>query len=120
MSWKQLGILWAAVFIIGGVAWSLMRSGGSSQSAPQRLADDPSFQAKMEQLKKDQAHPSVKAAFQAGFAFRKQHKATGLAKLSERELDAYAMAACQQLAVPVELRGLAVRKFKDGYGWGDW
>jgi hypothetical protein len=73
-----------------------------------------------EKLKANLEHPLVRAAFQSGYAFGANYKETGLAKLTDRELDAFALTAADKLKVPRDLLGHAVRNFKSGYGWGYW
>ena len=121
MSWPQIGCLWfVAAVLLGATYWGL--GCGRSENPPSaeaiRAAEE--RKAKADQLSADLKHPKVSAAFHAGYAFGSQHKQTGLSKLTERELDGYAVAACQELSVPNNLRGYAVSQFKAGYGWGFW
>jgi hypothetical protein len=49
-----------------------------------------------------------------GKTFRQQ----GKIKPSDAELHAIALAACDQMKVPTEMRGVAVEKFKSAFAWG--
>ncbi len=112
-------LLLIAMALIGGL-WAKCSPAKPKPLSPERQAEIAESQARMDKLEAELKHPLVKAAFQAGYAFGQQHKATGLARLDERELDPYALLAASKLKVPDNLRGHAVRKFKAGYGWGFW
>lgn len=122
MSCKQICWLWLANVALVTFLWRAMGCHASDTRTPeQKAAAEAARQEMVEQhnnLRDELKHPRVQASFQAGYQFGAQHKSSGLSKLNERELDAYAMAACRKLDVPATLQGHAVRKFKTGYGWG--
>ena len=120
MSWRQIGCLWVVAIALWGILYRTLGWGTKQDRSPEAVRISEEMKQNLDRFKAELDHPKVKAAFHAGYAFGSQHKQTGLSKLTERELDGYAMAACQELSVPNNLRGHAVRKFKAGYGWGFW
>lgn len=120
MTWQQIGCMYIVIAVVAGVFW--LRGGCVSRQTPEEQAErqkqKEQFQSEIQQLDAELQHPAVKQAFESGYLFGMTQKKSGLAKLSEHELDAYALAACDELMVPKELRGHAVRKFKSGFGWG--
>jgi hypothetical protein len=117
---QGLGCLLLCVVAFVGGLWAKCSPSKPKPLSPERQAEIAESQARMDKLQAELEHPLVKAAFQAGYAFGQQHKGTGLTRLTERELDNYALLAAQKLNVPANLLGHAVRKFKNGYGWGYW
>lgn len=65
-------------------------------------------------------HPTSKASFDAGYQFGSARKASGLSQHTDQELDALFWPLIQKQDVPEDVRGAAMKKFKDGYGWGFW
>lgn len=120
LSWKQLGCLWLVVVVLFAFLWNARKA--PQPQTPEQKAEAEAWakeeNERHEKLKKDLDHPLVNASFKAGYGFGVEHKNTGLTKLTERELDAYGLAACSHLKVPKNLQGHAMRAFKEGYGWG--
>ena len=117
---QGLGCLTICAFVLVGGLWARCAPSKPKPLSPERQAQIEAANARTKQLEAELKHPLVKASFNAGYGFGQQHKASGLSKLTERELDGYALIAADRLSVPAQLRGHAVRKFKDGYGWGYW
>ncbi|HSG20197.1 MAG TPA: hypothetical protein VLA31_05450 [Burkholderiaceae bacterium] len=122
LSWTQIGLLWVVAIALWGVFWRVSGCNSRRAQTPEQKAEAEAWakeeNERHEKLKRDLDHPLVNASFKAGYGFGVEHKNTGLTKLTERELDAYGLAACSQLKVPRNLQGHAMRAFKDGYGWG--
>jgi hypothetical protein len=72
----------------------------------------------MQQLKAKQNDPRVKACSDAAWSMGKTFRQQGRIKPSDAELHAMALAACDHMKVPVDMRGVAVEKFKSSFGWG--
>jgi|688.fasta_scaffold793663_1 hypothetical protein len=87
-----------------------------SVAAPARQAARPTRQAAAPTV--NRMPPEVQAAFQAGHLLGKIRRASGLSKLTDRELDSPAVTVVRELNVPPHLAGEAVKKFKNGFGWG--
>lgn len=110
MSWAAICVLWfAAIPAVLLTVWIFSRNKTARQERQQRSA-----------VAEPAQDPIGLAAFQAGYEFGARCKATGLAKLTERELDEYALQVLQEVEVPDEKRGLFITKFKRGFGWGGW
>jgi hypothetical protein len=118
MSWRGIGILWVTACLLFAFTYQIMGCGKVHAPSPEAERQAAEFKERLNALQANLEHPKVKAAFQAGYALGMHYKASGLAKLNEPELDPYAIAACQELEVPDEVIGHAMRKFKAGYGWG--
>jgi hypothetical protein len=111
------------VFTIWAVLMSLVLVVvlGVAASRPKRKQAKPKdngVRAAIENLKRLQQHPASKAAFDAGYQYGAKRKASGLSKQTERELEAYAWPKFQSVEMPDDVRGQAMKKFKDGYGLG--
>lgn len=120
MSWRQIGCLWIVALALWGILYRTLGWGTKQERSPEAVRMSDQMKQRLDQFKAELEHPKVEAAFDAGYAFGCKHKQTGLSKLSDQDTDAFALVACEQLKVPKELRGHAVRKFKAGYGWGFW
>lgn len=70
------------------------------------------------ELKAKQNDPRVKACWDAAWAMGKTFRKEGKQKPSDSELHSIALAACEHYKVPPDMRGVAVDKFKSGFGWG--
>lgn len=62
--------------------------------------------------------PRVSNCFQSAFALGKAYRQQGRMKPSPEELHLLGLGACEHYKVPPEMRGVAVDKFKNGFGWG--
>lgn len=117
-SWTEIGVLFAALLIVLGIlVWPIgVLRLDWTPAKPKTNELSPHLQ----EMKQELEHPMAKAAFQAGYDFGMKHKRTGLTKLTEKELDEYALMLCQKVNMPEDIQGTAVSKFKSGYGWGFW
>lgn len=111
------------VFTIWAVLMSVVLVGFAvvAVSQPKRKpakAKDNGVRAAVENLRRLQEHPASKAAFDAGYQYGAKRKMSGLSRQTERDLEAYAWPKFQSIEMPDDVRGQAMKKFKDGYGWG--
>jgi hypothetical protein len=98
--------------------WKSRGCGKTNEPTPEQLKERAEFQAEIERIDAKNKHPKADAAFKIGFEFAARNKASGMAKPTDQELDAYGLKVCEDLGVPDDIRGAALRKFKSGYGWG--
>ena len=102
--------LFGAALLLGMVAYK------KSTSKPRVVNKE--LQNAIEELKAKQNDPRVKACSDAAWAMGKAFRQEGKQKPSDTELHAIALAACDHFKVPKQMRGVAVEKFKSGFGWG--
>ena len=62
--------------------------------------------------------PRVSQCFQSAFALGKAYRQQGRMKPTHDELHLLGLGACEHYKVPPDMRGVAVDKFKNGFGWG--
>lgn len=107
MSWPLIAFIWlvAIPLTLVSIRFLTNRRHVSKETTPSVATDH-------------EQDPVGLAAFQAGYEFGARCKATGLAKLSERELDGYALQVLEKVDVPDEKRGLFIMRFKRGFAWG--
>lgn len=117
-SWTQIGFLWLIVLVLFGFLFTKFGCQKTVEKTPEAISQAEDFRQRMEKLKEKLNHPKVREAFSVGFAFGERHKGTGLSRLTEQQLEIYAVEACKQLDVDQQVHGEAVKKFKSGYGWG--
>lgn len=87
-----------------------------STSKPRAINKE--LQSAIAELKAKQSDPRVKACSDAAWAMGKTFREQGKQKPSDSELHSIAIAACDHFKVPAQMRGVAVEKFKSGFGWG--
>lgn len=109
MSWGQIGVIWLVALPV----LLLFISYAANKRAARRQNKPPAASKVAEQ------DPVAMAAFQSGYEFAAQWKATGLAKPTEQELDGHALRILNEVRVPDDKRGLFITKFKRGFAWGD-
>jgi hypothetical protein len=113
-SLKSLLILNAAALLgLVAVGWNL----GCFDKRPERKPD-PEMVARSEELERKLKDPRVSACFHAAYAMGQEWRQEGKRKPSDAELHAIGTQACDHFKVPKDMRGLAVDKFKSGFGWG--
>lgn len=116
--WGQLGCMWAMALVMICGVWLIRRKPPDPIRDAEEAARIAAHDKMMDDLDAKLKHPLVAGCFQAGQDFGARQKATGLARLEERELDVFALTFVGKLDLTDDLRGHAVRKFKSGYGWG--
>lgn len=118
--WGQIGCMYSIVIVVACSFWLARRKPPDPIRDAEEAARIAAHDKMMDDLDAKLKHPLVAGCFQAGHDFGARHKATGLARLEEKELDVFALAFVGKLDLTDDLRGHAVRKFKSGYGWGYW
>jgi hypothetical protein len=104
------------VFLIGAACLLGMMAYRKATTKP--AAVNKELRNAIQQLKAKQNDPMVKACSDAAWAMGKTFRQQGKIKPSDAELHAIALAACDQMKVPTEMRGVAVEKFKSAFAWG--
>ncbi len=79
---------------------------------------DPGLKRSMDELSRKLKDPRVSQCFQAAFAMGKSMRQQGAMRPSDAELHQLGLRACNYFKVPQDMRGVAVDKFKNGFGWG--
>lgn len=118
-TWGQLGCMWLVAIALFFGLW-LAKKRSNPEADAKRDAEIAENKKMMDDLDAKLKHPLVVSCFEGGIEFGRQHKATGLSRLTDRELDGFALVFVGKMNVPDDLRGHAVSKFKSGYGWGYW
>jgi hypothetical protein len=90
---------------------------GCFESRPARNPD-PEIARRMEELDQRLKDPRVSACFQVAMEMGEKFRREGRRKPSDSELHALALQACEYAKIPADMRGVAVEKFKSGFGWG--
>jgi hypothetical protein len=73
---------------------------------------------KLADLERKQKDPRVSKCADAAYAFGQKLRREGAMRPGDAELHAIALRACETFGVPLEMRGVAVDKFKSSFGWG--
>jgi len=79
---------------------------------------NPELKRSMDELTRKLKDPRVSQCFQAAFAMGKSMRQQGAMRPSDAELHQLGLRACNYFKVPQDMRGVAVDKFKNGFGWG--
>jgi hypothetical protein len=79
---------------------------------------NPEVKRSIDELNRKLKDPRVSQCFQAAFAMGKSMRQQGAMRPSDAELHQLGLRACSYFKVPPDMRGVAVDKFKNGFGWG--
>jgi hypothetical protein len=105
-----------AIILIGAACVLLMMSCKKNTAKP--AVGNPELKRSMDELSRKLKDPRVSQCFQAAFAMGKSMRQQGSIRPSDAQLHELGLQACNYFKVPQDMRGVAVDKFKNGFGWG--
>jgi hypothetical protein len=114
---EPLLITFAKLIAMLVVLFSLLWYAGCFSQAPPPKPNEEMI-ARQDELSDKLSDPRVSMCFHAAFAMGKQFREQGRLKPSDTELHHIGLLACDEFKVPANMRGVAVDKFKSGFGWG--
>ena len=106
----------AAVWVAAMAAFLMF--GCFGQKPNQKTSSNQAVSKPLDELDRKLKDPRVSNCFQSAFALGKAYRQQGRIKPSQEELHLLGLGACDHYKVPPEMRGVAVDKFKSGFGWG--
>jgi hypothetical protein len=113
----ELSMTASVVIILIGAACLLgMMSCKKNTAKP--AVGNPELKRSMDELSRKLKDPRVSQCFQAAFAMGKSMRQQGAMRPGDAELHQLGLRACNYFKVPQDMRGVAVDKFKNGFGWG--
>jgi len=96
----------------------VLAAGCSRPTAATKPAGNPEVKRAIDELNRKMKDPRVSQCFQAAFAMGKSMRQQGAMRPSDADLHQLGLRACNYFKVPQDMRGVAVDKFKNGFGWG--